>query len=516
MNATVSEFQLLDDRELLARFSRDRDEGAFEALVSRHGPMVLRVCRRTLKNEQDAEDVFQAVFLLLARKSRQVRWHSCVANWLYGVAFRIALQENRRMSKHRERELADAGEVVSRSSDELESVETERALYEEVNGLPGKYRAPLVLCHLEGKTRRQAAQELNLNETTIKGRLERARDMLRGRLLQRGFAVPSAVFSGALASQIAEGAVTKSMAVATAHAAAQFAAGCSLAGASASTASTIAKAELAKMLFAAQIKYAIITASTVAAFGTGVALVSQTSNGDHGGIDMQQPPGKASGVVVAFVDEDQAQRESDERIFEQLDPEAVSRSLRQLALGMHNFHDVNRAFPAVATYDANQYKLLSWRVHLLPYLDQHDLFSQFHLDEPWDSPHNKSLVEMMPKVFAGGSEELLESGKTVFLAPVGEDTVFGSPNSVRIQDIRDGTSNTVMIVSVKPRYAVEWTRPNDWELDGDAFEKLTGEVGQGFMFASCDGSVHRVDRTLTIEELRAWLTKSGMDAGGGF
>src|SRR5262249_47732977 len=150
---------------------------AFAVLVSRHAPMVLRICRRIVRNEHDADDVFQAVFMLMARKAGQVRWHACVANWLYGAALRLARNQNRRQAKNREHELLNEDSIASVSPRELESSglesrEIERVLYQELDRLPDKYRAPVVLCHLEGRSRREAASELGLTEATIKGRLE--------------------------------------------------------------------------------------------------------------------------------------------------------------------------------------------------------------------------------------------------------------------------------------------------------------------------------------------------------
>lgn len=475
--------------------------------------MVLRVCRRILRNEHDAEDVCQAVFLVLARRSGQVRWHACIANWLYGVAVRVAQHENRRMSKHRQQRLIEVGEVAAAEGEPRES---EQTLYEELQQLPNKYRAPVILCHLEGKTRQQAAAELGVNETTVKGRLERGREMLRGRLSRRGLAAPAALFSGALAAEIAGAAVSESMITATAQAAAQFAAGATVAGASANAAVAIAKGELGKMLLAAQIKWAAITVATVSAVGTGTVLVTHGIGAGNGVAAAASDDSSTTTPPVrgplASADEAAAEKPDGP---EKPDPDAinggkVSYALKMFGLGMHNYHGDNNAFPSAASYDANQKKLLSWRVHLLPYLDEGALYRKFHLNEPWDSPHNKPLVEQMPEIFSAGNDKLQQAGKTIFLVPVGEGTVFGSRDPVAIRDIKDGTSNTIMVLTVKPKYAVEWTKPAEWELDEkQPFEKLTGKDGMHFRFGLCDGSAHNRPKPMTLETLKALLSHSG-------
>jgi hypothetical protein len=179
---------------------------------------------------------------------------------------------------------------------------------------------------------------------------------------------------------------------------------------------------------------------------------------------------------------------------------------------MHNYHDVYKQFPPAAIYDAQGRPLLSWRVALLPFLE-HDapaLYKQFHLDEPWDSPNNKPLIAKMPDVFALRSARLREQGKTTLLVPVGKQTVFGPKEGVRIRDITDGTSNTILIVDVDEPQAVVWTKPDDLNVDGvDVKQALLGTRKDGFRCAMADGSVQFVGAQLTAEQLRALLTRNG-------
>jgi RNA polymerase sigma factor (sigma-70 family) len=174
------------DAELLERFIARRDEVAFELLVKRHGPMVLGVCRRLLKNLHDAEDAFQATFLVLARKAPTIQPPALVANWLHGVAYRTALEARTLVARRRARErpLGDGpGPVVH---EDHAGSELRQILDEELKGLPPNYRVAILLCDLEGKTHKQAARDLGWPQGTLSGRLARARVLLARRLKGRG------------------------------------------------------------------------------------------------------------------------------------------------------------------------------------------------------------------------------------------------------------------------------------------------------------------------------------------
>src|SRR5262245_12293223 len=174
--------------QLLEDYLSRREEAALAVLVRRHGPMVWRVCRRVLRNYHDAEDAFQATFLVLVRKAASIVPRKMVANWLYGVAHQTALKARATAARRRgrERQMADLPEPAGTEQKLWRDLQT--LLDEELSRLPDKYRAVIVLCDLEGKTRKDAARQLGCPEGTVAGQLARARAMLAKRLARHGLA----------------------------------------------------------------------------------------------------------------------------------------------------------------------------------------------------------------------------------------------------------------------------------------------------------------------------------------
>lgn len=165
-------------------------------------------------------------------------------------------------------------------------------------------------------------------------------------------------------------------------------------------------------------------------------------------------------------------------------------NLRQIGLALHNFHASYGHFPAPATNDAQGEPLLSWRVHLLPFLGQENLYRQFHLNEPWDSPHNRGLLQQMPRVYGGPRNP----GPTTTVVMVqGPGTAFENNRELRLRDIRDGTANTALIVEVADELATEWTRPDTYQFDPqNPTQGLTTAYRSGAPALFADGSVHQL------------------------
>jgi RNA polymerase sigma factor (sigma-70 family) len=197
----------LTDGQLLQRFLGERDEDAFAALMERHGNLVLKVCRQVLHHEQDAEDAFQATFLVLARHAGCIRKTEAIGSWLYRVAYRIATKAGTHMGKQRAHERQVRGtRAPTEPEAELGWRELQAALSQELNCLPEKYRAPFVLCCLEGKSGSEAARQLGWKEGTVSARLAQARKRLQQRLSRRGITL-AAVLCGMALTQHATAAL---------------------------------------------------------------------------------------------------------------------------------------------------------------------------------------------------------------------------------------------------------------------------------------------------------------------
>jgi RNA polymerase sigma factor (sigma-70 family) len=256
----------LTDRDLLQRYALEGDESAFAVLLGRHGPMVLRVCRGVLENEHDAEDAFQAAFLVLARKAGAVGWQESVAGWLQDVAYRVARKARTTSARRRCHEAQAAEEQFAASSlVEASLRETQALLDEELARLPARYRGPVVLCYLEGTTQEEAARRSGWSLSTLKRRLRRGTALLQARLAGRGLAV-GAVLSAILPSQAEASAA---LVAATVDAARVLRAGQVVGG----QAVILADAVL-KTMFMARLKVAALVVLAAAVLVAGVGLVA--------------------------------------------------------------------------------------------------------------------------------------------------------------------------------------------------------------------------------------------------
>jgi hypothetical protein len=188
-------------------------------------------------------------------------------------------------------------------------------------------------------------------------------------------------------------------------------------------------------------------------------------------------------------------------------------NLRQIALAMHNYLDTNKSFPPQAVYDKNGKALLSWRVLLLPYLEQNDLYKQFKLDQPWDSPHNKKLLAKMPVTYKTPLGPPQNKFGTFYQGFAGKGAFFEGKRGIGIADITDGTSNTIMIVEAGND--VPWTKPEDLPFDPDkALPRLGVLPGQGFYAAIADGSVRFFRSKVKESSLKKYITRNGGEVIG--
>ena len=186
----------------------------------------------------------------------------------------------------------------------------------------------------------------------------------------------------------------------------------------------------------------------------------------------------------------------------------MANNLKQLGLAMHNHHDSTGMLPSMSTYDKDGKPLLSWRVHVLPFIDQEALYKQFKLDEPWDSAHNKKLIAKMPPLYATPGKASAIEGGTRIQAFVGKGAFFEGKRGLRFADFTDGLSNTFMLVEAEKE--VPWTKPEDLTFDPEAkmLPKLGGAFKGGFHALFGDGSVRFIVDTLKPQTLKLYIQRN--------
>lgn len=262
------------DGQLLEDYISRRDEAALAALVFRHGPMVWGVCRRVLSNYHDAEDAFQATFLVLVRKASSIASRELLANWLYGVAYQTGLKARATAAKRKGREtqvkdMPDSAVIQQAVWHDLQPL-----LDEELSRLSDKYRAVIVLCDLEGKTRKEAAELIGCPEGTVAGRLARARVMLAKRLAHRGVTLSGGALAVVLAEKVASAGVPTSIVSSTIKAASLFAAA-QTAGVISARVAALTEG-VVKAMFPTKIKCVLMAVLVLTVFTGGAGLLYQT------------------------------------------------------------------------------------------------------------------------------------------------------------------------------------------------------------------------------------------------
>ncbi len=277
----------LPDADLMESFLNFKDETAFRTLVLRHGPMVLAVCRRLLRNHHDIEDAFQATFLVLVRNAALVKPREMVAGWLHGVAYNTALKARAIAARRhmREQQVRELPQHQAAEQDQELWLDLQPVLDQELARLPEKYRLPIVLCHLEGKSIQEATHQLKWPQGTLAGRLARGRALLASRLSRHGLRVSAGSLAAVLAQNAGFAAVSSSLVHATIEAATVVAAGKAIPGAISSQVAILMNGGL-KSMFLTKLKMITVVLFTLSLIGVGVGI-------SIGGSELQ-PPATAS------------------------------------------------------------------------------------------------------------------------------------------------------------------------------------------------------------------------------
>jgi len=258
------------DADLLRRYVGQRDELAFEALVRKHGPMVLGVCRRVLRNRHDADDAFQATFLVLLRKAASIRSPGTLGSWLYGVAYRTALHARQEAGKRRAKEAAMGARTETPEGTWADLLPV---LDQELERLPEKYRAVVVLCDLQGKTRSEAALHVGCAKRTVASRLVRGRALLAKRLTQHGLSVTAGALAGVLSQNAASACVPPSLLASTMGAASVFAGGMAAAGLLSAKVAALTDGVMKTMLLT-KLRNAVVVLLIVSILGIGGTTIA--------------------------------------------------------------------------------------------------------------------------------------------------------------------------------------------------------------------------------------------------
>jgi RNA polymerase sigma factor (sigma-70 family) len=315
----------LTDGQLLDSFLRRRDEAAFEALVRRHGPMVLGVCRRVLRHEADAEDAFQATFLVLVHKAASIRAKETVAAWLYRVAHRAVFRARALAARRREREKPMEETVEPAAAEPAPGRDLQLVIDQELDLLPERYRVPIVLCDLGGKTRKEVAGQLGWPEGTVSSRLARARALLARRLTRRGVVLSAGTMAAVLCPKAASAGVPAALVLSTVKAAGLFAAGKAAGPGVISAPVAALMAEVLKAMLLTKLKLAAVA---VLALGIVLAGAAVTTQALKAGQDVKAPA--APTAPIPPQDRHEPVRADDPKVKPLAEPPAKDSKVRAL------------------------------------------------------------------------------------------------------------------------------------------------------------------------------------------
>jgi RNA polymerase sigma factor (sigma-70 family) len=619
----------LTDGQLLEDYLSRRDEAALAVLVHRHGPMVWGVCRRVLGNSHDAEDAFQATFLVLVRKAASIAAPELLANWLYGVAHQTARKARATVARRRARERQVAQMPEPAVTDQHLWNELQPLLDQELSCLSDKYRVAIVLCDLEGKTRQEAARQLGVPDGTLAARLARGRAMLARRLARRGLAVSGGVLAAVLSQNVGSASVPTSVVSSTIQVLNLSRAGEAVAAGVISTRVAALTEGVLKTMLLKKLEVVALLVAAVGLIGMATVVLCRQAaaqqrdpkppaatrtdarplaktktdkerllgawkvtsliedgkaipkddkrvkethlyvtedkatfkivNSVEGTVDYtldekQKPktidftaagktikgiyslegdtlklclpmpppsgeherPGKFasdhdSRLTLIVLERDPRAPKFDGKKEEKLTEEQAkrregARKLARVARAMRRYLDEHDGrFPPAAICNEDGKPLLSWRVALLPYLDETGLYDEFKLDEPWDSAHNKKLLEKMPAVYGA------EGTETYYQVFTGPGTVFDGKEGVKSEDIKVPQQTVLMAEAAK---AVPWTRPADLACHpGKALPGLGGSLFKdGFHLAGVGAEVRFVKSRFNEKILRVMITRDATES----
>ena len=379
-------------------------------------------------------------------------------------------------------------------------------LDEEINGLPRKYRLPFILCYLEGKTNEEAAVLLGCPKGTILSRLSRAREHLHLRLTRRGLALSTAVLATVVSAKAPAVEVSGILVATTVKVALSSAASQAAAGLVSARVAALAEG-VVRAMFLSKVKVVLAGLLVVGLAGLGTGLVSKVVWADAADPQAQaRQPADSPAIAAPAADPGKTEPPLEDLLGQASRIRQSQNNLKRIAIAFFNHNDTTGHLPANIT-DKNGKPLLSWRVAILPYIEQQNLYQAFKLDKPWDSEHNKQFSKMLPKIYMPVAGPHRNTNLTYYQLFVGPDTAYrpGAEPPRIPHDFPDGTSNTFLVAEAGT--PVPWAKPEDLPYDlKKPLPKLGGLFGGDFNVALADGSTRMIARTADEAEIRKAIT----------
>jgi RNA polymerase sigma factor (sigma-70 family) len=511
------------DAALLARFVASRDEEAFAELVRRHAALVLGVCRRTLRDQHEAEEAFQATFMVLAAKAARVRVAGTLAPWLYGVAYRIALRAAAKRARRRESALPDDLAMIEDVLESIAERHRQRVLDDEINALPEKYRGAVVLHYLLGKSNAEVAAELGLSVRTVEGRQRRGKELLKRRLILRKASLPAALAAVAAASPAAHAGATTALVSGTVKASLGYASGIS--GAAAASAVQLAQSEAMAM----SATFSWISASTIGCLTVGAALAVAAGGAPGGGGDAAAAGG--DDLIVATTEGDAAA--SGDAAVEGNPFQASATSSGQPPAGraggreadLYTWSDAEQAIrtalksPLKSPLEFVDMPLSEVLALLAEEYDLQIVYDRPALEEIAVDPANVTMTFQVRDVPLKSGLELAlrQSGELAYLVKndvllITSKDVAESTMETHVYQVAEALTTTELSIDDLSMAIVEAVEPDQWMENGTG-EGVVRSLGKNFLIVSQSQRVHaEIEKFLSQLSARQETAPSSQNA----
>lgn len=484
------------DESLLSQFIAQKDESALKQLLEKHATLVMSVCRQVLRNRHDAEEAFQETFVKLIKKADSIRSSGSLSSWLYRVAYRESMAIVRRSTPKTTEPISEEP-IMPEQDNPAHEFDELQILHEELNDLEEKYRGPLVLCYLEGKSQKEAARELNVTLASIKASVASGREQLQKRLLRRGVAM-SVMLAAWETSQASAGTFVTSAVIKStfSHCLSSHVAAATTTGTTSISSLTVSKTGLTKgvtwMAISTGKKVGIGVISAMLLLGGTGTMLTVWLNKSPETIQQQTgtSPSPANAEASSIIEQPQTIDVDSQQ------KKQTMQTVRTFGLYLHNYYSTMGKFPEAIEYNADGSVPHSWRVEILPFILQEQKIKKgmsraeygqlihacgYNVDQPWDSPENSKMIAKMPDAFRHPKAEN-DSNSSGFLAITGPGTFFD------LKADRDQFDSAHTILIATSENDEPWTKPFDLIYGSKETPALGGFGFGGFHAVTLDGA----------------------------